>query len=219
MVTSKATKARTLEQAEKLFPGGVASWHFLNDNGKMTRYTMGIGRPTGQTPKAGRNYHVDGFIALCFNGLHASREIEQALAHAPGTIIQRCWSHGVHVEQYNNKLASSERLSLWIVDAGPTMRRVAIEVAVELVQEYAHCLTENETERVLAVLKGSKESLPAGLPPRLAHMVDVVTNSHSALTTFYAVRDFAGSREHTRDIGASCIPRLVAAIEALAPQQ
>lgn len=93
---------------------GVLAWHFVGD-------TLRDGRPI---PPDGEWLEHGGELSVCEAGLHASREILDALNYAPGSTICRVRCGGEIVEQ-SDRLVCSRRKILWRIEADELLRDFA----------------------------------------------------------------------------------------------
>jgi len=98
-------------------------WHFL--------------RQDGRTGKRGRRV-VPGTVmscrrplALCRNGLHASRRALDALQYAPGGMVERVELIGQQLEDVDKACARSRRC-LWMADATNVLHEFSCSVAEQL---------------------------------------------------------------------------------------
>lgn len=103
----------------------MKAWYF-SDQSKQLRY--GDGRQI----RAGRTHKVKGELELCQNGLHASRNILDALSYAPGPVIWRV-ELGGEIIRGKDKLCASERTYLWGYDATAVLRAFARKCALDVV--------------------------------------------------------------------------------------
>ena len=94
---------------------GVLAWHFLMEDGKLNYLDK-------EPPPDGETLVHSGEIELCSSGLHASKNLWDALSYAPGPVLCRVRMGGT-IENGDDKLVASERTILWRLDA-PTMNRV-----------------------------------------------------------------------------------------------
>ena len=94
---------------------GVLAWHFLREDGKLNYLDK-------EPPPDGETLVHSGEIELCSSGLHASKNLWDALSYAPGPVLCRVRMGGT-IKNGNDKLVASERTILWRLDA-PTMNRV-----------------------------------------------------------------------------------------------
>lgn len=91
----------------------ILAWHFLSDAGLMR---------DGRKPRKVETHK--GSLVLCESGLHASRDILDALKYAPGAILCRVRCSGTIVHG-DDKLVCSRRAILWRVDATSALRKFA----------------------------------------------------------------------------------------------
>jgi hypothetical protein len=124
----------------------VKAWHFLPDDGKL-RYG------DSRTPEVGEWLTCSpGELELCYNGMHASKDILDALSYAPGSTICRVELRG-EVIQGDNKLVARERKILWKLDATETLRKFARMCALDVVHLW------DAPEVVIRYLKTGEESI------------------------------------------------------------
>lgn len=96
----------------------ILGWHFAD----------GMKLPNDESLVVGKTYHIDGDIELCLRGLHASRQILDALKYAPGTTLSRVESWG-DVQECDDKLVARNRRVLWTLDATMVLHEFACRVA------------------------------------------------------------------------------------------
>ena len=94
---------------------GVLAWHFLREDGKLNYIDV-------EPPPDGETLVHSGEVELCSSGLHASKNLWDALSYAPGPVLCRVRMGGT-VKNGDDKLVASERTILWRLDA-PTMNRL-----------------------------------------------------------------------------------------------
>ena len=106
-------------------PTKILAWHFVASKLRDGR----------AIPRVGSVLKQSGDIILCENGLHGSVRILDAPQYAPYETkwICRTEHRGVIVEHGNNKLASSERVILWKVEADPILRKFARMCALDVI--------------------------------------------------------------------------------------
>jgi hypothetical protein len=105
-------------------PGGVWAWHWLPDDGMLSRTDPPL------RVRTGRSYHVDGEIVFFLHGLHSSTRALDGLQVATGSRLCRVYAHGTIVrEEGDRKQASSDRDVLWIADATLVLHRFAVACA------------------------------------------------------------------------------------------
>ena len=93
---------------------GVLGWHLASE-------VLQDGRPL---PPDGKKLTVSGSVEICRNGLHACRNLMDALQYGSNTkAICRVKLTGEVVE-YKNKMAASERTILWRVDSARAHRTI-----------------------------------------------------------------------------------------------
>ena len=93
------------------------AWHWVSAD-RMTRYDPRVPVVVGETLR------VDGDIALCERGLHASVKALDALYYAPGPICCRVRLGGTIIHG-NDKVVASERTVLWMFDATNVLHEMA----------------------------------------------------------------------------------------------
>ena len=94
---------------------GVLAWHFLREDGRLNYIDV-------EPPPDGETLVHSGEIELCSSGLHASKNLWDALSYAPGPVLCRVRMGGI-IKNGDDKLVASERTILWRLDA-PAMNRV-----------------------------------------------------------------------------------------------
>ncbi len=92
----------------------VRAWHWCGEN-MRTRYT-------DRRIVVGKTLTVKGPPLLCSRGLHASKNILDALQYAPGPILCRVELSG-EIVTGSDKLAATKRKVLWCMDATPILRQ------------------------------------------------------------------------------------------------
>jgi len=97
-------------------------WHFLPADRRL--------RGSREVVKAGRTYRVEGPLALCSHGMHASRRALDALTYAPGPVVCRVELLGERLDAHF-KSCARERRVLWIVDATRVLHEFALAVATD----------------------------------------------------------------------------------------
>jgi hypothetical protein len=95
----------------------MKAWHFVSD-------TLRDGRPI---PADGELLKHEGPLKLCASGLHASKNILDALHYAPGSTICRVEVCG-EIIHGNDKLVASERTILWRVSGEQDVEKVCPHV-------------------------------------------------------------------------------------------
>lgn len=83
----------------------IKAWHFAQDN-------MLLGYGDGRKIVMGETLSVEGDIKPCENGLHASRNILNALQYAAGSSICRVYLSGTIVSS-TDKTVASHRTCIW----------------------------------------------------------------------------------------------------------
>lgn len=117
---------------------GILAWHFLRN----TQDGEGKLRTGEKAPPDGEWLEWDGPLVMCQSGLHASRELGQALSYAPGSILCLVELDGTIVDDtksfYNDKLVASRRKIVWRMDVRDELARFAwanlSEVSHHLIQ-------------------------------------------------------------------------------------
>ncbi len=102
--------------------GPIDAWHFVGD-------TLRDGRPI---PADGEVLVHDGDIELCVSGLHASRDIMDALKYAAGSTICRVRCDG-KMRESDDKLVCTRRAILWRVDAQQVLHDFARWCALQVI--------------------------------------------------------------------------------------
>ena len=109
---------------------GVLAWHWLPEMGRLTH---------GDRRKVvpGRTMKFKGDVVICESGFHASVRAIDALANAPGPIIQRveCFDLG-DPQGETDKLVCRERKCLWMADATSTLRQFARWCALSVIDKW-----------------------------------------------------------------------------------
>jgi hypothetical protein len=93
----------------KKSPAPLLAWHFLLDSHEFNHGPF-------VKAAAGKTYHAKGPLVICSNGMHASRNILDALYYAPGACISRVEMSGPMVLSHD-KLCARHRKVLWMADA------------------------------------------------------------------------------------------------------
>ena len=109
---------------------GVLAWHWLPEMGKLTH---------GDRRKVvpGHTMKFNGGLVICSSGFHASVRAIDALANAPGPIIQRVECFGLGDScGHTDKLVCRERKCLWIADATDTLRAFARWCALSVIEKW-----------------------------------------------------------------------------------
>src|ERR1035437_2752656 len=91
----------------KKSPAPLLAWHFLLN-------THDVNPGPFVKAAAGKTYHAKGPLVICSNGMHASRNILDALYYAPGACISRIYMSVPMVLSYGNHCAR-RRTVLWMV--------------------------------------------------------------------------------------------------------
>jgi len=103
----------------------MEAWHFLK-NDKTTNYG------NGEITEIGKKYTVKSKIKLCQWGLHGSINILDALMYAPGNIVTYC-DFGENIIVGDDKIVSSERTVLWMVDIKKELDEFSRWCALEVI--------------------------------------------------------------------------------------
>ncbi len=101
----------------------MLGWHFS---------TGVLGHGDGRTIKTGLTHHVDGPLAMCRRGLHASARAIDALEYSPrvsaGLYVARVRLHG-DILHGNDKSVATDRTCLWVAQADLLLHEFACECA------------------------------------------------------------------------------------------
>jgi hypothetical protein len=122
----------------------MRAWHFVGD-------TLRDGRPV---PADGEVLVHKGPLKLCASGLHASKNILDALQYAPGSIICRV-EVGGEIIRDNDKLVCTERTILWRASVEQVLRKFARMCALDVMHLW------DAPEIVVRYLKTGDESIRA----------------------------------------------------------
>jgi hypothetical protein len=120
----------------------MKAWHFVSD-------TLRDGRPV---PADGEVLVHEGQLKLCASGLHASKNILDALHYAPGSTICRVEVCG-EIIHGNDKLVASERTILWRVSDERILRKFARMCALDVMHLW------DAPDIVVQYLKNGDESI------------------------------------------------------------
>jgi hypothetical protein len=104
----------------------VYAWHFVAADGRIANDTHHHGR--ARIVEAGQTLHMAPPIVLCERGLHGSERLIDALKYAPGPIVCRT-EHSGEIVRGKDKLASSRRRVVWMLDATRVLFTFAADVA------------------------------------------------------------------------------------------
>jgi pyruvate/2-oxoglutarate dehydrogenase complex dihydrolipoamide acyltransferase (E2) component len=148
----------------------MKAWHFVSD-------TLRDGRPV---PADGEVLVHEGPLKLCASGLHASKNILDALQYAPGSIICRV-EVGGEIIHGNDKLVCSERTILWRASGEQVLRKFARMCALDVMHLW------DAPDIVVQYLKTGDESIRAAA-------LDAVWDAARA-----AARDAAWAEAAARD--------------------
>lgn len=105
----------------------VLAWHFTGD-------TLRNGAPIPEPGVTLRNY---GGLVMCDRGLHASKQILDALDYAPGPLVHRVRLGGKVIEG-DDKIVAEERTILWSIRDEKVMKRILCEFARWCALQVAH---------------------------------------------------------------------------------
>jgi hypothetical protein len=122
----------------------MKAWHFVGD-------TLRDGRPV---PADGEVLVHKGPLKLCASGLHASKNILDALQYAPGSIICRV-EVGGEIIRGNDKLVCTERTILWRASGEQVLRKFARMCALDVLHLW------DAPDIVVRYLKTGDESIRA----------------------------------------------------------
>jgi len=109
----------------------VLAWHFLSADRRL-------GYGDGRLVKKGQTLRVEGEPALCWNGLHGSRRLIDALSNALGPIIERVEigaDKPYEIVAVENKLVGTWRKTLWWIDATMVLHEFACREAEEALRD------------------------------------------------------------------------------------
>ena len=102
----------------------MKAWHFLADSGKL--------RDGKFPPPDGEWLIHDGSVKICASGLHASKNILDALEYAPGGILCRVECEDI-VDRHGDKFVCRKRKILWRIDANKVLRKFARMCALDVI--------------------------------------------------------------------------------------
>ena len=108
-------------------------WHFLREDRKL-------GYGDGRLVIAGDTLSVPGPLEMCNYGLHASKNLLDALKYAPGSILCKV-ELGSDVITQGDKSVSSSRKTLWMTDISDLLHKFACDAAEQ-------CLKDRESEGI-----------------------------------------------------------------------
>jgi hypothetical protein len=123
----------------------MKAWHFVSD-------TLRDGRPV---PADGEVLVHEGPLKLCASGLHASKNILDALRYAPGSTICRVEVGGEIIHGNDKLLVCSERTILWRVSGERILRKFARMCALDVMHLW------DAPDIVVQYLKTGDESIRA----------------------------------------------------------
>ena len=101
----------------------MLAWHWLAANRRLQYGTR-------EVVEAGRTYRVEGPLAMCRRGLHASRRALDALQYAPGPVVCRVRLAGTLLRA-TDKSVATKRHVLWLADATAVLHEFALTVATD----------------------------------------------------------------------------------------
>ena len=102
----------------------ILGWHFLREGGALRTPTRDPEGTEHAHARAGLILRVEGPIARCERGLHASRRVIDALWYAPGPVVSRVRLAGTVVED-TDQMVAVERTVLWLADATHALHQFA----------------------------------------------------------------------------------------------
>ena len=103
----------------------IQEYYYFSQEDKRLRYG------DDRLISIGTKHTVEGKIALCKNGLHASKSILDALGYAPGNILWGVKLSGEVIEG-DDKLVASEREYLWELDCTELLQEFSRWCALEV---------------------------------------------------------------------------------------
>ena len=104
----------------------MKAWYFSSEDRRLRH---GDGREI----RIGETHAVSGDIEMCSHGLHASKQMMDAIYYAPGTIVYRVEMSGKIVKD-NDKIAAQKRTYLsGGIDVSETLRKFARMCALDVV--------------------------------------------------------------------------------------
>jgi hypothetical protein len=165
----------------------IRAWHFLLEGHKL--------RDTRDAPPDGVWLSHWGTPHLCHWGLHASRDVWDALHHAPGTILCLVDCAGQVIES-QDKLVCTERRIVARMETAELLAEFARIAALSLVDSWR---VLNPPDVVLDWLMTGDEALR--LPARSA-AADAVWESHdnAAMAAYYSTRE--SPRQAAREVAS-----------------
>lgn len=170
-------------------PKSISAWHWLADNGLMRN---------GVKPRKVETF--DGVLRLCHAGLHASRDILDALQYAPGAILCRVRCSGT-ITECKDKLVCSRREIIRQVDAKSTLIEFARLCALRAARIHAANACEmvglNEHADVLRALPDS------ATPSQIEAALRAVWNAQDAARDAQTAAR-AAERAAERDVEHRC---------------
>ena len=101
----------------KLRPGEVLAWHFGANDGCLNFGCR-------EKVRIGKWIRAEGELVMCQDGMHASKDVFDALQYAQGPILSHVVCRGEIAEQAD-KLVCRERKHLWQHDASTELRLFA----------------------------------------------------------------------------------------------
>lgn len=147
----------------------ILAWHFLKDDGSLQF------EHNGKTikPQAGQTLTFKGEPMLCQSGLHASRQLIDALKYAPGAILCRVELSGTVVVG-DDKLVATKRRILWKLDATNVLHEMACRAAESVIDNIkdsaikAPCVAAIKAKRAWLAGRISNDELSAAWSARSA---------------------------------------------------
>jgi len=124
----------------------MLAWHFLSEDKRL-------GYGDGRLVEVGATLECKGKPALCYNGMHGSVRLIDALRYASGPIVCRVEIEGDVIEG-KNKLCGRRRTVLWMVDATRILHEFACQCA-----EDALALVARPDARILEAIEAKRKWL------------------------------------------------------------
>ena len=106
----------------------VLAWHFLPEDGKIAHRNR-------RKVEVGKTYSCKGKIDICWNGMHGSRRILDALEYVNSTLVERVEIWGDIVEQ-TDKLCGRHRKCLALGDITNILHEFACDVAEDALKAH-----------------------------------------------------------------------------------
>jgi pyruvate/2-oxoglutarate dehydrogenase complex dihydrolipoamide acyltransferase (E2) component len=184
----------------------MRAWHFVGD-------TLRDGRPV---PADGEVLKYGDRLELCASGLHASKNILDALRYAPGSTICRV-EVGGEIIYGDDKLVCHERTILWRVSGENILRKFArmcardvlhLWDAPEIVAQYLHTGDESISEAARAAAWDAAWATATAAPAAAAPAAAAAAATAAAAgrdAAWTVARDAAaaGARAAARDAAAA----------------